>query len=131
MSIPPPMNLTRSMVPPMDIYNPQIGRCCYGQPSVFPSDPTVRFNGSYYYSNLWGALEGTYITDTPAAEKVQIMIAAKNGHEYAVVRRVYTGMEVVPDQLIFRENNCFKLCSLEGYVLAVMMNEIIVKSSLT
>jgi len=121
MPMPPPMTLTNPMISTMVTNSPPLYRQqqpTYVNPS---SDP--------YCCNFLGQLVGSYKTDR--AEQIQIVLAGEGDQQYAVVRRVCSGAEDVPDQLIYEEDTRFTLCLLDGYVEAVMLKGGNMKHSVT
>jgi len=72
-----------------------------------------------YSCNFLAQLEGTYDTVLPDAKQVQVELA--DDAQYANVRRQDDAGELVVEQLIYEEEKRFTLCTLEGFVLAIML----------
>jgi len=106
-------------IPPMclpDIMQPatlgsQVGNLGIGQPNLTCSDP--------YSCNFLAQLEGSYIAETPEAHKIQVELI-DGAHRYAVVRRTSKAGEPIAEQQINEDDTRFTLCSLDGFILAVM-----------
>jgi hypothetical protein len=106
-------------IPPMclpDIMQPatlgsQVGNLGIGQPKVTCSDP--------YSCNFLAQLEGSYISETPEGHKIQVELI-DGVHRYAIVRRTSQAGEPIAEQQINEDDTRFTLCSLDGFILAVM-----------
>jgi len=116
---------------PMTLTNPMISSTVMNSRPLYQQQqsPYVNPGSDPYCCNFLGQLVGSYKTDR--AEQIQIVLAAKGGQQYAVVRRVCSGAEAVPDQLIYEDVRRFTLCSLDGYVEAVMLKGTNMKHNLT
>jgi len=115
----PPMYMFNSMMPLPAMTIAQPGSFNAGRVSAIPSDP--------YCCNFLVQLEGCYETDV---ERIQVEIV-QGDQQYAKVRRQNTAEESVVHQLIYEDDTRFTLCSLSGYVLAVMVKGSIMKHSVT
>jgi hypothetical protein len=96
------------------------------------SSPQVRWNAGHqmaltldnemvYNCNFLGQLQGNYEIETPEGlDQVSVIVPSlADGEEpYAIVRRVCSDGEALPDQFIYQEPNRFTLCSVNGTVEA-------------
>jgi len=89
----------------------QVGNLGIGQPNGTCSDP--------YSCNFLAQLEGNYVAETPEAAKIQVQLI-DDAHRYAVVRRTSKAGEPVAEQHIKEDDTRFTLCSVDGFILAVM-----------
>jgi len=105
----PPFCLTDRMLPPTVVS--RAGNLGSGQANVTCSDP--------YSCNFLAQLEGSYVAETPEAEQIQVELV-DGAHRYAVVRRTSKSGEPFADQQINEDETRFTLCSLDGFILAVM-----------
>jgi len=86
-------------------------------PAVVPS-PTLN-DDMVYNCNFLGQLQGSYEIETPAGQdqvSVIVPIVSEKEVPYAIVRRVCSDGEALPDQFIYQEPNRFTLCSVNGNV---------------
>jgi len=82
-----------------------------------------------YSCNFIEQLEGSYETESPDVKGVQVELV--DGQRYANVRRYDERGEHVVTQLIYEDEKRFRLCSLEGFVLAIMMKGKDMRNSVT
>jgi len=83
-----------------------------------------------YNPSLLRHLQGSYETETLEAKQIQIVLAGEDDRQYAVVQRVCSTAEPIWDKLIYDDNLRLTLCSLNGYIEAVMLKRSILKESL-
>jgi len=106
----PPIYLPDSVIPPT-VGCSQLKNLGIAQANGIPSDP--------YGCNFLAQLEGSYETETPEADKIQVEIV-DGARQYAVVRRTSKAGKPVTEQHINEDDTRFTLCSLDGFILAVM-----------
>jgi len=116
-----PMCLSKSMHP-LSRNGAQFGSLILSNGNVGSSDP--------YSCNFLAQLEGSYKTETPDAQEIQVELV-NSLEQYANVRRQDTTGEFVVAQLIFEDVKRFRLCSLDGFVLAIMIKGKDMRSSVT
>jgi len=101
--------------------SPHLDSWTVSQQTVVPS---LRLNDDKVYScNFVGQLQGSYVIETPAGfDQVNVIIpdVFENEDQFAIVRRVCSDGEALPDQFIQQEAKEFRLCSVDGNVLAVL-----------
>jgi len=76
-----------------------------------------------YRCNFIGQLAGSYEIDSPSGcDHVSLIVPAVSETEqpYAIVRRVCSDGEALPDQFIYEGKVHFTLCATDGKVVAVM-----------
>jgi len=82
--------------------------------------PSLTLNDDMVYScNFLGQLQGNYEIETPEGQdQVSVIVptVSENEEQYAIVRRVCSDGEALPDQFIYQELNRFTLCSANGNV---------------
>jgi len=101
---------------------PQFRNVYFGQYWNFPAtDP--------YSCNFLAQLEGTWETVLSDAKQVRVELA--NGAQYANVRMQNDTGDFIVDQLIYEDEKRFRLCSLEGFILAIMLKGKDMRSSVT
>jgi len=86
-------------------------------PMVVPS--LTSNNDMVYNCNFLGQLQGSYEIETPAGQdQVSVIMPTVSENEvpYAIVRRVCSDGEALPDLFIYQEPNRFILCSVNGSV---------------
>jgi len=116
----PPMFLSESM-PAVTRNGSQFGNINFGNSNVSSTDP--------YSCHFLAQLEGSYETGLTDAQRVQVELV--EGEQYANVRRHDDRGELVLAQLIYEDEKRFRLCSLEGFVLAIMIKGKDMRSSVT
>jgi len=96
-------------------HSPQLGWNV--NPAIVPS---LTLNDDMVYNcNFLGQLQGSYEIETPAGQdQVSVIVPTVSESEvpYAIVRRVCSDGEALPDQFIYQEENRFTLCSVNGNV---------------
>jgi len=88
------------------------------------SPPLTLENEKVYNCNFVGQLQGSYEIESPAGcDQVCVIVPdlADDTEQYAIVRRVCSDGEALPDQFIYQEPARFTLCSVDGKIEAVMM----------
>jgi len=115
----PPMFLSESM--PATRNSSQFGNVHFTNSNVTSTDP--------YSCHFLAQLEGSYQMGLTNAQRVQVEVS--DGGQYANVRRQDDREELVLAQLIYEDEKRFKLCSLEGFVLAIMIKGKDMRSSVT
>jgi len=101
--------------------SPRLDRWNVNQPIVVP--PLMLNDDMVYSCNFLGQLQGSYVIETPSGlDQVNVIIptTAENGFQYAIVRRVCSDGDALPDQFIHQEPTKFTLCSADGNVEAVL-----------
>jgi len=101
-------------------------------PAVVPS-PTLN-DDVVYNCNFLGQLQGSYEIETPAGQdQVSVIVPTVSDNEvlYAIVRRVCSDGEALPDQFIYQEPNRFTLCSVNGNVDAELRRGCNMKHTIT
>lgn len=116
----PPLNLPNSALPAPAMSRPQSVSQNF-QKNLTPSDP--------YSCNFLAQLEGSYERETPQVEKIQVELVSDGNFQYGRVRR--QSGEAATEQLIKEEDTRFTLCSVDGFVLAVMVKGRIMRQSVT
>jgi hypothetical protein len=84
--------------------------------------PMTLDNELVYNCNFLGQLQGNYEIEThegPDQVSVIVPTVVEGQETYAIVRRVCSDGEALPDQLIYQESNRFILCGMSGNVEAV------------
>jgi len=96
-------------------HSPQLG--WNANPTIVPS---LTLNDDMVYNcNFLGQLQGSYEIETPAGQdQVSVIVPTVSESEvpYAIVRRVCSDGEALPDQFIYQEPNRFTLCTVNGNV---------------
>jgi len=82
-----------------------------------------------YSCNFLAQLEGTYETVLSDAKQVQVGLV--DGAQYANVRMQDDIGDFVVNQVIYEDEKRFRLCSLEGFILAIMLKGKDMRSSVT
>jgi len=86
--------------------------------------PQMTLNDDMAYNcNFLGQLQGSYEIETAGGQdQVNVIVptVSENEEQYAIVRRVCSDGEALPDQFIYQEPNRFTLCSVNGNVEAEM-----------
>jgi len=116
----PPMFLSESM-PGATRNSSQFVNADFGSSNVSSTDP--------YSCHFLAQLEGSYETGLTDTQRVQVELV--DGEQYANVRRKDDRGELVLTQLIHEDEKRFRLCSLEGFVLAIMIKGKDMRSSVT
>jgi len=117
----PPMCLSKLMHP-LSGNGAQLGSLILGNGNVMSSDP--------YSCNFLAQLEGSYKTGESDAEEIQVELV-ESGEKCANVWRQNTTGELVVAQLIYEDDKRFRLCALDGFVLAIMIKGKDMRSSVT
>jgi len=94
--------------------------------------PWTLENDSVYKCNIVAQLQGNYEIDTPAGlDQVSVIVpnVTDGKKQYAIVRRVCSDGEALPDQFIYDEADRFTLCAVNHNVVAFLMKGINVKHS--
>jgi len=116
----PPMFLSQSMQgAPRNVSH--FGNIKFDNSNATSTDP--------YSCFFLAQLEGSFETELPDAERVEVELAESQQH--ANVRRQDDSGELVVTQLIYEDDKRFRLCSLEGFVLAIMIKGKDMRSSVT
>jgi len=118
----PPLNLPNSALPSPAISRPQSGTENV-QKNLSPCDP--------YTCNFLAQLEGSYEKKTSQIELIQVELVSDGDLQYGRVHRKCASGELVTEQLIKEEDTRFTLCSVDGFVLAVMVKGRIMRQSVT
>jgi len=99
-------------------HSPQIAAYNTGHQAV----PALTLDNELVYNcNFLGQLQGSYEIETPAGlDQVSVIVPtlAEGDEPYAIVRRVCSDGEALPDQFIYQEPDRFILCSVNGNVEA-------------
>jgi len=101
-------------------------------PTFVPS-PTLN-DDMVYNCNFLGQLQGSYEIETLAGQdQVSVIVPTVSENElpYAIVRRVCSDGEALPDQFIYQEPNRFTLCSVDGNVDAELRRGSNMKHTIT
>jgi len=97
--------------------------------------PPLTLNDDLAYNcNFLGQLQGSYEIDTRSGkDQVSVIIPTvpENEEQYAIVRRVCSDGEALPDQFIYQESTQFTLCSLDGNVEAILKSGSSMKQSVS
>jgi len=101
--------------------SPKYRNINFANPNLLPTDP--------YSCNFLSQLEGMYERELPDVQRVQVELV--DGAQYANVRREDDTGELVVAQLIYEDEKRFRLCSLEGFVLAIMLKGKDMRTSVT
>jgi len=117
--VPSPMQLFKPTLSTM-INNVQHGSWVHAQQSVFQSKGF----------DFLGHLKGSFDTGVPEASKIEVVIVAEGNQRYAVVRSARCEEDAVPHQFICEQDTRITLCSMDGYVEAVMLKRWIMKDHL-
>lgn len=107
----PLVSLSNRMIPPPVMRNSRFGSS---------SGCVEKVANGPYSSSFLTQLVGSYETETPEATFIQVELYYSQKH-YAKVKRKYASGVPLADELIFEDNMRFTLCSLDGFVLAVMV----------
>jgi len=95
--------------------------------------PPLTLNDDMAYNcNFLGQLQGSYEIETRAGkDQVNVIVptVAENEEQYAIVRRVCSDGEALPDQFIYQEATHFTLCSVDGDIEGVMKSGSSMKQS--
>jgi len=142
-----PLNLTQPILPsPMSLYDqqsqsqartpltdsPQLPSWNIGNGAVPP--PLTLEDESVYKCNIVAQLQGNWEIDTPAGpDQVSVVVPniAKGEEQYAIVRRVCSDGDALPDQFIYDEADRFTLCSVDENVEAVLRKGMNMKHSVS
>lgn len=119
---------------PMSIYNyssqcttphmtsPQVHCLNVSPPSMLP--PLTLDNDLLYNCHYIGQLQGSYEIETPQGpDQVSVFVPNLNDEDeqYALVRRVCSDGEALPDQFVNEKLGMFTLCSADGTEEAFLM----------
>lgn len=109
---------------------PQVNtwRACEQPVSPVPPNEPHAVPNDLYNCNCLAQLEGSYQTDLPNGDKLQVVLAARGDWQYAIVQRLGS---VGEQRLIYDEDSRFTLCSLDDNVVAVMLKGASAMHSLT
>jgi len=103
--------------------------------NVNPTVPSPTLNDDMVYNcNFLGQLQGSYEIETPAGQdQVSVIVPTVSENEvpYAIVRRVCSDGEALPDQFIYQEPNRFTLRSVNGNVDAELRRGCNMKHTVT
>jgi len=130
MTMPPPMRLTSSIIPPNDNdhqYNMFAGK--HSNLTESNINPSERH--STYSCSFLRELEGAWTTDTPEEDEIRVTVACHGNQWHAIVCAVKSGTGDVPDHVICLKKNTFTLRSMDGNVMAIMYRAMSTKNSLT
>jgi len=131
MTIPPPLRLTSSIIPPKDNGRQYSMRACkFCKLTASNINPLARQASSCSFS-FWRELEGTWTTDTPEEDEIRITVACHGNQWHARVCSVKFGISAVPDHVIYQDKNIFTVRSMDGNVMAIMFRAMITKNTLT
>jgi len=140
-----PLNLSHPILPsPMSLYDlesqsqartpltgsPQLPAWDIGNGTVPP--PLTLEDDSVYKCNIVAQLQGNWEIDTPVGpDQVSVVLPniAAGEEQYALVRRVCSDGDALPDQFIYEEVDRFTLCSMDENVEAVLMKGMNMKHS--
>jgi len=112
-------------------HSPQLSSMNINQQAVVP--PLTLDDDMVYNCNFLGQLQGSYEVETSEGQdqvNVIVPILAEGETQYAIVRRVCSDGEALPDQFIYQEPTQFTLCSVgpvRDNVEAVLMRGINMK----
>jgi len=107
-----PMPLSNPMIPAQEMNNThdQHGTSPLGQQAMIQSEGL----------DFFGQLQGSYETDLPEAKKIDIVIVGHGDQRHALVRNTCPDKEL-PHQIIYEQESRLTLCSIDGYVQAIML----------
>jgi len=77
--------------------------------------------------DFFGQLQGNWETDLPEGKKIDIVIVGHGDQRHALVRNTCPDIESSTCQIIYEEESRFTLCSMDGYVQAIMLKGSTVK----
>jgi len=115
---PMPVNDYRSHSATPISYSPQITSWNANHQFV---PPMTLDNEAVYNCSYLGQLQGSYEIETSEGQdQVSVIVptVAEGGESYAIVRRVCSDGEALPDQFIYQEPTRFTLCCVDGNVEA-------------
>jgi len=91
----------------------------------------AKIPGDPYSCHFLGQLEGTWQTNALHGVQISIKLVVESHPRFAIVRQRSTGGTVFSDQHIYAQTTQFTLCTVNGYVKAVMPKGMSMKYSLT
>jgi len=103
------------------VTSPRMQSLNISQPIVLP--PVTLENDLLYNCNYLGQLQGSYEIDAPEGQdQISVIVPHVNevDEQYAIVRRVCSDGEALPDQFIYEKLAMFTLCSADGTEEAVL-----------
>jgi len=116
-NVPSPMSIynysSQSTTPQMN--SPQVHGLNVSTPVLLP--PLTLENDLLYNCHYLGQLQGSYEIDTPGGpDQVSVFVPNldEEDEQYALVRRVCSDGEALPDQFVYEKFAMFTLCSADG-----------------
>jgi len=116
----PEVILTKPFKPPVMMNSPLLESCGF-TPQLNNYNNAHAVSGDPYSCIFLGQIQGCWRIGSSDGLLIQVVLSVEAGSECAVVRNCNPGINSFVEQRIYEEESRFTLCSVDGYVKAVML----------
>jgi len=125
------VTLTTPSIQPVMMNSPLLLESCGFRPYLNNYSNAQVVSGDPYSCFFLGQIQGYWRIGSSEGLLIRVVLTVDAGNEYAVVRNDNPGINSFVEQRIYDEESRFTLCSVDGYVKAVMLKGTSMRYSVT